>query len=170
MDRRAWQATVHGILQARILEWVAISFSRGSSQPRNRTQVSCIVGRFFTNWAKREASLTWYSAPNLGCVYFLCDFKVSLIYLNHYICYIIIYCFIICIYPQTNDFDLTGVRWVEHGGLPSMGLHRVRHDCSDLAAGGFQIRKGVCQGCILSLCLFNLYAECIMRNTGLDEA
>ena len=36
----------HGILQARILEWVAISFSRGSSQPRDRTQVSCIAGRF----------------------------------------------------------------------------------------------------------------------------
>ena len=34
----------------------------------------------------------------------------------------------------------------------------------------FQIRKGVCQGCILSLCLFNLYAEYIMRNAGLEEA
>ena len=41
--------TVHGILQARVLEWVAIPFSRGSSQPRNQTQVSCIAGRFFTN-------------------------------------------------------------------------------------------------------------------------
>ena len=39
--------TVHGILQARILEWVAIPFSRGSSQPRDRTQVSHIAGRFF---------------------------------------------------------------------------------------------------------------------------
>ena len=39
--------TVHGILQARILEWVAFSFSRGLSQPRNRTVVSCIAGRFF---------------------------------------------------------------------------------------------------------------------------
>ena len=41
--------TVQGILQARILEWVAISFSTRSSQPRNRTWVSCIVGGFFTN-------------------------------------------------------------------------------------------------------------------------
>ena len=48
-------SSVHGILQARILEWVVISFSRGSSQPRDWTQVSCLAGRFFTNWAMREA-------------------------------------------------------------------------------------------------------------------
>ena len=47
--------TVRGILQTRILEWVAIPFSRGSSQPRDWTQVSCIAGRFFTSWAIREA-------------------------------------------------------------------------------------------------------------------
>ena len=47
--------TVHGILQARILEWVAFPFSRESSQPRDRTQVSCIAGGFFTSWATREA-------------------------------------------------------------------------------------------------------------------
>ena len=41
--------TVPGILQARILEWVAFPFSRGSSQPRDQTQVSCIAGRFFTS-------------------------------------------------------------------------------------------------------------------------
>ena len=40
--------TVHGILQARILEWVAVPFFRGSSQPRDRTQVYCIAGGFFT--------------------------------------------------------------------------------------------------------------------------
>ena len=40
--------SVHGIFQARVLEWVAISFSKGSSRPRDRTQVSCIVGRRFT--------------------------------------------------------------------------------------------------------------------------
>ena len=47
--------TVHGILQARILKWVAFPFSRGSSQPRDRTQVSHIADIFFTSWATREA-------------------------------------------------------------------------------------------------------------------
>ena len=41
--------TVHGILQARILEWVAVPFSRGSSKPRGQTQVSHIAGGFFTS-------------------------------------------------------------------------------------------------------------------------
>ena len=47
--------TVHGILQARILEWVAFPFSRGSSWSRNQTGVSCIVGGFLTSWGVREA-------------------------------------------------------------------------------------------------------------------
>ena len=47
-------SSVHGILQARILERVAIPFSRGSSQPRDQTQISHIAGRFFTVWATRE--------------------------------------------------------------------------------------------------------------------
>ena len=50
-------SSVHRILQARILEWVAISFSRGSSRPRYQTRVSCIAGRFFTIWAARKAHL-----------------------------------------------------------------------------------------------------------------
>ena len=48
-------SSVHGILQARMLEWVAITSSRGSSQPRNPTQVSPVAGGFFTIWATREA-------------------------------------------------------------------------------------------------------------------
>ena len=48
-------SSLHGILQARILEWVAISFSRGSSQPRDQSWVSCIAGRHFNLWATREA-------------------------------------------------------------------------------------------------------------------
>ena len=54
---------VHGILQARTLEWVAFPFSRGSSQPRDGTQVSRIVGRFFTSWATREAQEYWSRQP-----------------------------------------------------------------------------------------------------------
>ena len=50
--------TVHGILQARILEWVAFPFARGSSQPRDWTQVSHIKGGFFTSRATREAVCT----------------------------------------------------------------------------------------------------------------
>ena len=45
----------------RILEWVAIPFSRGSSLPRNQTEVSCIAGRFFTSWATRKAHVYEYT-------------------------------------------------------------------------------------------------------------
>ena len=55
----------HRISQARILEWIAIPFCRGSSWPRNWTQVSFIVSRLFTIWATREAPyLTWFSFMN----------------------------------------------------------------------------------------------------------
>ena len=55
MDCSLRGSSVHGILQARTGEWVVILFSRGSSQPRDQTQVPCIAGRFFTIWATREA-------------------------------------------------------------------------------------------------------------------
>ena len=55
MDCSPPGSSVHRILQARILAWVAIPFSRGSSQPRDWTQVSGIVGRLFTLWAPKEA-------------------------------------------------------------------------------------------------------------------
>ena len=48
---------VYGILQARILEWVAFPFPRVSSQPRDQTQVSHIAGGFFTSWATKEAPI-----------------------------------------------------------------------------------------------------------------
>ena len=57
MDSSQPGSSVHGIFQARILEWVAISFSRGSSRPRDWTRVSCIVGRCFTLWATRKVLL-----------------------------------------------------------------------------------------------------------------
>ena len=51
--------TAHGTLQARILEWVALPFSRGPSQPRDRTHVSRTADQFFTSWAIREAQKYW---------------------------------------------------------------------------------------------------------------
>ena len=67
MDCSLPGSSLHGILQARVLEWVAISFSRGSSQSRDWTLVSCIPGRHFNLWAtrvvrvlqRREAEITW---------------------------------------------------------------------------------------------------------------
>ena len=72
MDCSLPDFSVHGIFQARVLEWVAISFSRESSQPRDRTQVSCIVGRRFTLWARKpELSLLlamwWYNQKTAIC-------------------------------------------------------------------------------------------------------
>ena len=55
--------SAQAILQARILKWVAFLFSRGSSQPRNRTQVPHIAGGFFTSWATREAQEYWRGQP-----------------------------------------------------------------------------------------------------------
>ena len=57
--------TDHGILQARILEWVAFPFSRVSSHPRDQTQVSRIAGRFFTSWATRKPKNTEMSSLSL---------------------------------------------------------------------------------------------------------
>ena len=57
MDCSLPSSSIHGIFQARILEWVAISFSRRSSLPRDWIQVSCMVGRCFTIWATREVMI-----------------------------------------------------------------------------------------------------------------
>ena len=58
MDCSLTGFSIHGIFQAKVLEWVAISFSRGSSQPRDQTQVFHIAGRLFTLWATKEAKQT----------------------------------------------------------------------------------------------------------------
>ena len=55
MDCSLSGSSIHGIFQARMLEWIAVSFSRGSSRPRNRTVISRIAGKHFTIWANREA-------------------------------------------------------------------------------------------------------------------
>ena len=88
MDCSPPGSSVHGTFQARILEWVAISFYRGSSWPRDKPWVSHIVGRFFTIWATREDIYT------ILCFIYL--------YLNIYILYIIIYIYIFFIHSFVN--------------------------------------------------------------------
>ena len=58
MDCSLQGSSDHGIFQAIVLEWIAISFSKGSFQPRDQTRVSHIVDRRFTVWATREDQLS----------------------------------------------------------------------------------------------------------------
>ena len=67
MDCSLPGSSVHGIFQAIVLEWVAISFSRGSSWPRDRTRVSHLVDRCFTDWATREVQLLIQVVKLLVC-------------------------------------------------------------------------------------------------------
>ena len=69
MDCSPPGSSVHGILQARTVEWIAIPFSRESFQPRDRTQVSCIAGRFFTVWGSREMNSRKPSSKTTPAIY-----------------------------------------------------------------------------------------------------
>ena len=83
--------SIHGIFQARILEWVAIAFIRGSSQPRVWTWVSCIACRFFTIWVTREAHI---------CIFFFIFFHYSLLQHIEYsfLCYTVGPCCLFTLY------------------------------------------------------------------------
>ena len=69
MDCSLLGSSVHGIFQARILEWFAIFFSRGSSQPKDQIQVSCTPSRFFTDWGTRVKD-------KKNCAYLPCPHEV----------------------------------------------------------------------------------------------
>ena len=71
-------SAVHGSLQARILEWVAMAFSRGSFQPRDQTLVSCIIGEFFTTGSPGKPSASLNSAnPATACTFCICFFHME---------------------------------------------------------------------------------------------
>ena len=73
MDCSLLGSSIHGILQARILEWIAIPFSTGSSLPCDWTWASCIAGGFLTIWATREAQSTacYFSTSEAWCLFFI---------------------------------------------------------------------------------------------------
>ena len=77
-------SSVLGISQARILEWVAVSFSRGLSRPRDQTHVACIVGGFFTVWATREAILhiyEWLTIYIITCIWLITYNYISYVFM-----------------------------------------------------------------------------------------
>ena len=79
MDCSPPGSSVHGMLRARIQEWVAIPVSSGSSQLRDRTEVSCTADRFFTVWTTREAlkEHQWLTKSGNTCLMFSCHASVS---------------------------------------------------------------------------------------------
>ena len=77
MDYSLPGSSVHGISQASILEWIAVSFSRGSSRAWDWTRISCIAGEFFTDWATREGWHLTRSLKEMGDGTVLFKGKVS---------------------------------------------------------------------------------------------
>ena len=162
---------VHGILQARILEWVAFPFSRGSSEPRDRTQVSRTAGRFFTSWATRTGegnrNPLQYSRlenPIDGGAWWAAVHGVakSQTWLSNFT-----FTFHFHALEKEMTIHSSVLAWRipgtgEPGELPSMGSRGVGHDWSDLAAAaaaqyimttsvvtyrceGWTIKKAECQ-------------------------
>ena len=91
-----------GVLQARMLEWVPIPSSRGSSWPRERTQVSCIAGGFFTSWATRE--VLWHVQHDF-IIFMVCNllFSFKVIFFK----FIVLHVAIICSSSRLHDFSLS---------------------------------------------------------------
>ena len=97
--------SVHGILQARILEWIAISSSRGSSWPRDETRVSCTANGFFTTWTTREAPMQvkFILVTNFFLKNSTCKVRYSWICTNkekRKICWAVIWTAVICTNQQ----------------------------------------------------------------------
>ena len=111
MDCSLPGSSVHGIFQARVLEWVAISFSRGSSQPRDRTQVSHIRGRRFNLWATREAPYKPY-----GILYSSLSQEI----LNHQVLVVFLFCFFFWkqIDERKQKIAEKGISWSSYSPLP----------------------------------------------------
>ena len=182
MDCSPLGSSVHGILQARIMEWVAKPFSRASSQPRDWIWVSCMKVNYLPSDPPRKSQTPEKTPPTLLSrdqvanirwiikkgrkfqkdVYFcFIDYAKAFDCVDHNKLWKILKEMVI---PATLPASWEICMQVKKQQLePEMELDWFQRDW-------FQIGKGVRQGYILSPCLFNFYAEYIMRNAGLDEA
>ena len=148
MDYSPSGSPAHGIFQARILEWVAIPFSKGSSWSKDQTQVSCIIGKFFTLWATKEAQSN--KPYTLHRVWYPCLLlyhpkeigqKLGLLFLNNtFLQYNHDFnCYPYSAPEKTMATHSSTLAWKSHGRRSLMGCclwgsHRVGQDWSDLAA------------------------------------
>ena len=107
MDCSPQGSSIHGILQARILEWVAISFSRGSSQPKDWTLVSCIAGRRFNLLATREALMAFICWGTF-LLYPICWYQHHKWILNFFKCF--------CTSIEMIIWFLSFILWMSHIG------------------------------------------------------
>ena len=109
-------SSVHGIFQAKILQWVAISFSKGSSRPRDQTLVSCNAGKFFTDWVTyRDICYLWFccslclrNIEILRVLFFTIPIKRE-----KYMChdFIIVNTVLLTIFPTRRTYTLMGTKF-----------------------------------------------------------
>ena len=193
MDYSPPGTSIHGILQARILDWVAIAFCGGLFWLRDQTWVTCIAGRFFVVWATKilQAKLQQYmnwELPDIQAgfgkssrtrdqianpmIHWIIE-KAREFQKNIYFCFID--------YAKAFDSVYHNKLWktLQEMGIPEHLTCHMSNLCAEQEAtvrtghgtrGWFQIGKVVHPGCILTPCLFNLCAEYVMWNAGLDEA
>ena len=122
------RSSIDGIFQVRVLEWVAISLSRGSSSPRDRTQVSHFVGRCFTIWATREVfSWVHFSSVTQLCPTFCDPMDCSTPGLP--------------VHHQPPEFTQTHVHWVDDAIQPSHSVVPFSHLQSFPASGSFPMSQ-----------------------------
>ena len=110
--------TVHGLLQTVMLEWVAFPFSRGSSQPRDQTQIFHMAGGFFTSWASREA----LPMPTLNQLHALWEQMPHFLTLSSWLFNAVCNLFprhhfynTLFIFFRNNYWPLTFIRWIMIG-------------------------------------------------------
>ena len=133
MDCSLPGSSVHGIFQATILEWIAIPFSRGSSQPRGQTWVSCTASRLFTIWATREDSVYVYYITYVHIILH----QISSVYCIYVYVYYILYVYIYYIkyhivylkYIQTLFVNYTLIKVGRNLFCMIFVIHKWNRDC-----------------------------------------